>query len=146
MQVAYAEAKNDWPLWSAQDSVVRFLEALVNDDIDLARTMLDPDVTFANVSMRTLRGRARVMQMIERLARSSVHFDVTLHHVSACGRVVLVERTDALTWRGMCMRFWVCAHFEVRERRIVVWRDYFDWFIVTKSVLGAILGFGRRSE
>lgn len=146
MQVAYAEAKNDWPLWSAEDSVVRFLEALVNDDIDLARTMLDPDVTFANVSLRTLRGRARVMRMIERLARSSVHYDVTVHHVSACGSVVLVERTDALTWHGLRMRFWVCAHFEVRDRRIVVWRDYFDWLTVARSIVGAIFRGRVRSE
>jgi len=146
MQVAYAEARNDWLLWSAEDSVVRFLEALVNDDVDLARTMLDPDVTFANVSLRTLRGRARVMRMIERLARSRVHYDVTVHHISASGSVVLVERTDALTWRGLRMRFWVCAHFEVRDRRIVVWRDYFDWFDVAKSIVGAVFRGPRRAE
>lgn len=146
MQVAHVEAGNDWFLWSAQDSVVRFLDALVADDVDLAQTMLAPAVTFANVSLRTLRGRARVMRMVERMAKSTVRYDIAVHHVSAAGAMVLVERTDSMSWRGLRISFWVCSHFEVRDRRIVVWRDYFDWLDVARSIVAAVFRGPRRAE
>jgi len=44
--------------------------------------------------------------------------------------------------------FWVCGTFEVRDGKIVLWRDYFDWgtFLMAgvRGLGRALLGAGRR--
>ena len=39
---------------------------------------------------------------------------------------VLTERTDVLVWHRLRVEFWVCGTFELRDGKILVWRDYFD--------------------
>jgi len=50
--------------------------------------------------------------------------------------------------RGVAAEFWVCGTFEVRDGKIVLWRDYFDWgtFLMAgvRGLGRALLGAGRR--
>jgi limonene-1,2-epoxide hydrolase len=62
-------------------------------------------------------------------------FEARIHHIAADGPFVLTERTDMLERRGMHLEFWVCGTFEIREERIVLWRDYFDWAAVSVAFL-----------
>jgi limonene-1,2-epoxide hydrolase len=115
------------------ETVKAFLAALEELDIDRALTYVAADVVYQNVPLPPARGRAAFEKQLRTMAKYGSGFEAKLHHIAADGPVVLTERTDALAagrWRA---QFWVCGTFEVRDGRIVLWRDYFDWMTVLAS-------------
>jgi limonene-1,2-epoxide hydrolase len=123
------------------DVVVEFLHAWGRFDVDAALDLVTEDLVYSNVSLPTIYGRQR----LERLARPAMRpdrlgFNVCLHHVATDGDVVLTDRTDELTFRRYATRFWVYGRFVVRDGRIAVWRDSFDWLDVTIANLRGLAG------
>jgi limonene-1,2-epoxide hydrolase len=49
-----------------------------------------------------------------------------IRNVAEDGDAVLTERVDVLTANGIAAPVPVMGTFEVRDGRIVAWRDYFD--------------------
>jgi limonene-1,2-epoxide hydrolase len=127
-----------------------FLESLQAEDLDHALTLLDDDVVYTNVSLPTVRGR----DSVERIFRPTlgrlgfrVHFHAVGSDVTDPG-VVLTERTDALILGPVIIQFWVYGRFEVRDGRITLWRDTFDWrdylMGTVRGVVGVAVPFVRR--
>lgn len=122
--------------------VVRFLRSLAASDVDTALELVADDLVYANVSLPTIYGRAR----LERVARpwlrpGRVGFNVHLNHVATEGDVVLTDRVDELNWGRFASRFWVYGRFVVGDDgRITVWRDSFDWLDVTIGNLRGLAG------
>ena len=121
--------------------VVDFLRALARSDLDTALSLVTEDLVYMNVTLPTIRGRAR----LERLARPILRpgrmgFDVRIHHIATEGNVVLTDRTDELNVGRFAARFWVYGRFVVRGGRIAVWRDSFDWLDVTIGNLRGLAG------
>lgn len=67
-------------------------------------------------------------------------FEVKIHRAAADGAAVLTERTDALILGPLRIQFWVCGVFEVHDGRITLWRDYFDFYDMTKALLRGVAG------
>ena len=127
--------------------VERFLGALELMDIDAAVALLDPDVTYQNVPFPAARGAGAVERQLRWLARYGRAFEVRWHNVAANGAVVLTERTDVLTFGPVSGAFWVCGTFEVRDGRILLWRDRFDFLDFTWSfVRGAVTALLDRAR
>lgn len=128
---------------STPAEVVRaFLKALEDADLDLALSYIDADVVYTNVSLPSLHGRAAVEKAF-RAAIGPMGFRVFFHAVGADENdtgVVLTERTDALEFGPVSIRFWVYGRFEVREGRITVWRDSFDWGNITNGLIRGLIG------
>lgn len=123
-------------------TVRHFLDLLETGDVDAALTLLDDDIVYTNVSLPTIRGRRDVERGF-RLAMGPMGFRVHFHHIGTDAvdqRIVLTERTDALEFGPVSIRFWVWGRFEVEGGRITLWRDSFDWFDFTKGVVRGILG------
>ena len=119
--------------------VERFLGALEKMDIDAAVALLDERVVYQNVPLPAARGVRAVERQLRWLARYGRAFEVQMHNVAANGSIVLTERTDVLTFGRVSGAFWVCGTFEVRDGRIVLWRDRFDFIDFTWSfVRGAV--------
>ena len=127
---------------TANARVVRdFLEALADDDTERALELLTEDAVWINVSLPAVRGRRRIERLLrigsDRLgARFRVHF----HNIAATGATVLTERTDAIGIGKLEQRFWVYGRFELRDGRIAVWRDSFDWLDYSVSVVRGVAG------
>ncbi|HEY8582209.1 MAG TPA: limonene-1,2-epoxide hydrolase family protein [Capillimicrobium sp.] len=123
------------------DIVRRFLLALEAGDLDTAMGLLADDAVWINVSLPAVRGR-RAIDRACRLAmeRLGVGFRVHLEHVAAEGDTVLTDRADAITRGRFEQRFWVYGRFVVRDGRIVVWRDAFDWGDLTVGLLRGLAG------
>jgi limonene-1,2-epoxide hydrolase len=120
----------------------RFLELLQAGDIDGAADLLAEDVRYINVSLPAIRGRERVRRALK-LAMDRVPgagFEVYFHSVSADGPTVLTERTDVLLMGPVRIQLWVCGRFDVRDGRIELWRDYFDWWNLTMATVRGVLG------
>ena len=118
------------------ETVRAFLEALQADDLDAAMALLTEDAVWINVSLPAVRGK----KAIERICRWSLSrgggFRVHFHGIADTGDgVVLTDRADALRLGRFEQRFWVYGRFELRDGKIAVWRDAFDWRDITASLL-----------
>ena len=130
------------PATAHPTEIVRsFLLALQAGELDQALELLADDVVYANVSLPTIRGRAR----IERLFRPALErwrggFRVHFHTIAANGDTVLTERTDALILGPIEQRIWVYGRFEVIDGKITLWRDSFDWLDVLVGLVRGLAG------
>lgn len=123
------------------DVVVDFLEAWARYDIDAALDLVTEDLVYTNVSLPTIQGRDRLELVARPIIRPDrMGFTAYLHHVATDGDVVLTDRTDELRFRRFAARFWVYGRFVVRDDKIAVWRDSFDWLDVTIGNLRGLLG------
>jgi limonene-1,2-epoxide hydrolase len=127
---------------SAGEVVVDFLLALADYDLDAALDLVTDDLEYINVSLPTIHGRAA----LERVARPALRpgrmgFDVHFNHVATEGDdVVITDRIDELSFGRFAACFWVYGRFTVRDGKIAVWRDSFDWLDVTIGNLRALVG------
>lgn len=120
------------------DVVRGLLETLQRNDLDGALSFLTDDAVWINVSLPTARGKRRIESILRLLDSGS--FRVHFHNVAEEGQVVLTERTDAIGLGRFEQRFWVYGRFEIRDGKIAVWRDSFDWGDILVSLVRAVLG------
>ena len=123
-----------------QAVVETFLAALAAADFETAGELLDEHVTWVNVGLPTVRGRARTMALMQPLGKPGRAFEVYLHAIAANGRTVLTERTDAVVAGRLRFQIWVNGRFDVHNGRIVVWRDSFDFADSLRAVLRGVAG------
>lgn len=117
------------PTPESPTEVVRaFLAALEHLDIEGAVSLLADDVVYQNVPLPPARGKKAVTKQLKVLERFGNGFEVHYDNVAADGATVLTERTDVLIIGPVRAAFWVCGTFVVREGRITLWRDRFDFF------------------
>jgi limonene-1,2-epoxide hydrolase len=88
------------------------------------------DIVYENIGtfpLPTIRGRSATHRFLRLVEKLGGPISIELRAISADGAVVLTERTDTV-WFGprAPASFWVCGRFEVRDGRIVGWRDYYD--------------------
>lgn len=112
-----------------------FLELFALGDLDAAMELAHPDILYTNVGVSTIRGKARVAKVLKVMENPRADFGVEFINVTTDGPVVLTERIDELTFGRFSMQFWVCGRFEVENGLVTVWRDYFDFFDMTKGAL-----------
>jgi len=121
--------------------VLAFLRAFEEYDAEAALALVDEDIVYTNVSLPTVYGRPRLAELTRRALRPDrLGFRAHLNYVAADGDVVLTDRVDELRVRRFVMRFWVYGRFVVRDGRIALWRDSFDWFDVTVAALRGLAG------
>jgi limonene-1,2-epoxide hydrolase len=111
-----------------------FLNALQDEDFETASAALADDLVYQNVGLPTIYGRDRAMSLFRRM-EGRAGFEVKIHRIAADGSAVLTERTDALIFGPLRLQFWVCGVFEVRDGRITLWRDYFDFYDMLKATV-----------
>jgi limonene-1,2-epoxide hydrolase len=111
-----------------------FLNALQDADLETAGAALADDLVYQNVGLPTIYGRDRALKLLGSLG-GATSLLVNIHRIAADGAAVLTERTDALIFGPLRLQFWVCGVFEVRDGRITLWRDYFDFFDMFKATV-----------
>ena len=52
--------------------------------------------------------------------------EFVVHHMVSDGDLVFTERTDRFVTGGKTIELPVAGIFEIRDGKIVAWRDYFD--------------------
>jgi len=120
------------------ETVQAFLRALESLDLERILALSDPSIVYENVSLPPARGAAEFEKHIRMFGRVLDGFGVETHAIAATGSTVLTERIDILRIKGVDVAFWVCGTFEVRNGRITVWRDYFDWRLLTLRLAAAL--------
>ena len=117
------------------ETVRAFLRCLEEQNLDLALSYVSSDVVYQNIPLPPARGIREFEKQMRFFEKVVTKFEVQIHHIAADGPFVLTERTDVLEGGGMRLAPWVCGTFEVRDGRIVLWRDYFDWAALSVAFL-----------
>ena len=125
-------------------TVESFLNALQDADYETADAALDDNLVYENVGLPTIRGRARAIKLFRQMDGRAA-FEVKIHRIAADGAAVLTERSDALIFGPLRLQFWVCGVFEVHDGRITLWRDYFDFFDMTKALVRGLAALAMPS-
>ena len=125
------------PATTEIEVVEAFLRALEDLDVDAALALCHADVTYQNVPLPPARGKDATARQLRLLSRWCTGFQAITHNIAANDGVVLTERTDVIEIGRFKPAFWVCGSFEVRDGRIVRWKDYFDYADVTVAMLKA---------
>lgn len=91
------------------------------------RFMTDESV-WENVGLARTVGIDQAKAFVDGFPGGIDHIDVETLHIAAAGHVVLTERIDYLynAAGGLVATLRVAGAFEIRDGRIVQWRDYFD--------------------
>lgn len=128
------------------DIVRAFLEALQDGDLDAAMAHLTEDAVWINVSLPAVRGKRAIESICRWSLKRGGGFKVHFHGIADAGDgVVLTDRADALSLGRFEQRFWVYGRFELRDGRIAVWRDAFDWRDILTSLLRGGAGMALPS-
>ena len=106
--------------------VEAFLAALAAQDIERAGALLHDDVVYQNLPFPADQGKAAVLKTLKGFERFVNQFEVRMINIAANGPIVLTERVDVLSGPWVYLDLWVCGTFEVRDGKVILWRDYFD--------------------
>jgi limonene-1,2-epoxide hydrolase len=116
----------DAPASDPIQTVESFLRALEANDLESALGYLAEDVVYQNVPFPADRGKRAVARTLRSFGKVFTGFQVTMRNIAAKDGVVLTERVDVLSGPLLYLDIRVCGTFEVRDGKIVLWRDYFD--------------------
>ncbi|MGL6235716.1 MAG: limonene-1,2-epoxide hydrolase family protein [Segniliparus sp.] len=129
------------PRTESKEVVLDFLQALHDFDLQATVDLVDERIDYVNVSASRIRGKKAFSSAIRRFYQlSSAGFDVVVLNIAQDGGVVLTERLDTLKIGPVHSQFWVLGRFEVKDGKITVWRDYFDFVNVVLGVLRGLVG------
>lgn len=127
--------------------VVRsFLKALEAQDLDQALTYVSDDVEYQNMPLPAVRGPKGIRRVVGPLMKTS-GFEARINKIAANGKTVLTERTDAILIGPVRIPFQVCGTFEVKDDKITLWRDTFDYAsgLVNILIAAPLYAFRRVS-
>ena len=113
---------------SNSEIVTRFMRAWEAKDTDRIMSFFAPDAVYHNMPMPAMKGVEEIRKFIAPFAGSAddVAFEV-LNQAETAGGTVLNERVDRFTLRnGQKIAAEVMGVFELKDGKIVAWRDYFD--------------------
>ncbi len=113
------------------DSLVRtFIERLVARDLDGAAQMVSSDFEYDNVPMGKAFGPEALTTTLAGFFGMCTAIDWEILRQTSSGDLthgtVLNERDDRVEIHGRWATLPVAGVFEIRDGKLVLWRDYFD--------------------
>jgi limonene-1,2-epoxide hydrolase len=147
------------------ETVQAFIAALERLDFEAALDFCADSIEYQNVPLPADHGKAAVLATLRRFSLLGNEFKVEMKNIAlGQGRpaaatpavagpsprsvsppdtdgTVLTERIDILAGPGIRLEFWVCGTFEVKNGKIALWRDYFDWATMAAQIAKNLPGF-----
>jgi len=121
---------------AAADTVRKFCAAIDRKDLDEVEALIDENVVYHNVGAEPAVGREATLAAVKFQFDMFERISFRIRNLAADGDTVLTERVDEVTANGITAPVPVMGTFEVRDGRIVEWRDYFDMGLVGKLMAG----------
>jgi limonene-1,2-epoxide hydrolase len=120
---------------SADDLVTEFCKRWASPDPDEIAAYFTEDAVYHNIPMDPVRGREAIKEFIAGFLAAFEGIDFNVHRQVSDGALVMNERTDVMRRKdGDPISLPVMGVFEVRDDRIVAWRDYFDMAAITSAL------------
>ena len=108
------------------ETVTAFCEAWSRLDLDELLGYLADDAVYHNIPVDPVVGHEAIRALIEGFTAGIDRVEFETVHAVEAGDVVLTERVDRFYAPGKVVTLPVMGTFEVRDGKIVAWRDYFD--------------------
>jgi limonene-1,2-epoxide hydrolase len=119
---------------SADELVTEFCNLWSSPNPEKLAGFFAEDAVYQNIPMDPVQGRDAIRQFIVGFVAAVTGIDFDVHRQVSYGTIVMNERTDVMHRKdGGEVRLPVMGVFEVRDDRIVAWRDYFDLATITKA-------------
>lgn len=113
-----------------REIIEQFMATWPSMDVGRLMAFFDPDAVYTNVPIDPPnRGAAAIRATMEGFLAMATRCEFVVHHsvVDEARGIVMNERTDRFELPdGRWLELPVMGVFELREGRIVAWRDYFD--------------------
>ena len=131
---------------SAQDVVTTFIQTLERKDIDAAVMLLSSDVSYDNMPMQPIVGRAAVRVALGSFLNAATRVEWVVSRTVAADNAVVNERVDRFEINGKWLELPVAGVFEVNgDGLITLWRDYFDLGSYTQQ-MADVMGQGSAAD
>jgi limonene-1,2-epoxide hydrolase len=104
----------------------RFIDACVRADPDEFASYFAEDAIWWNSPWQPVQGRASIRETLRRGAEQMVALPWEIRHIVADGDVVMTERVDHFQVGSNRISVPSMGIFELRNGKIVAWRDYWD--------------------
>ncbi len=112
---------------TATESVVRdFCAAWRRLDMDALLQFFAADAVYHNMPLEPVHGIAAIRETFGMFLTPAEHAEFELLAIASTGNLVFTERVDRFRIAGKEISLPVAGVFEVRDGKIVAWRDYFD--------------------
>jgi limonene-1,2-epoxide hydrolase len=112
---------------NADQTVTAFCDALTKSDLNGAMKLIAEDCVYHNIPLDPVKGAAAIRGALEGFVQMLGTIEIDTKLQIAVGDTVMNERIDSFSPPGKA-RFGlpVAGVFEVKNGKIVAWRDYFD--------------------
>lgn len=112
---------------NADQVVTNFCNALTRGNLDEAMKLVAEDCVYHNIPLEPVKGAATIRATLEGFVQMLGTIEIDTKRQVAAGDVVMNERIDTFAPPGKS-RYGlpVAGVFEVKNGKIVAWRDYFD--------------------
>ena len=116
--------------------IIDFIEAWNQMDFDSISNSLDENIFYHNIPMEPLNGKEAALSFLTGLADcESIFWELIF--IAENGNAVLTERIDNFNYKdGRKISLPVMGTFEVKNGKIIKWRDYFDLSTFQKQIVG----------
>ncbi|MBF6327090.1 nuclear transport factor 2 family protein [Nocardia transvalensis] len=121
---------------TASDLVTAFCAEWATGTPESIAEYFSDDAVYHNIPMEPLVGKPAILEFLRGFLGSFGNIHFTVHHQAGVGDTVLNERTDRFTIGDNKIELPVMGTFEVRDGKIVAWRDYFDMAPFTAMTAG----------
>ena len=110
------------------DVVHAFLVAMSTLDYDTALKYISDDCEYENIPMpgSTVHGPSGVRSLLEPFFAPTIENEFVILREATTGPVVMLERLDRHHVASGWFELPVTGVFEVHDRQITLWRDYFN--------------------
>jgi len=125
---------------TASDVVKEFCSAIGRKDRAAVEQLLDDNVVYHNIGAPPSVGKEATLGAVQFQLDMFDPIEFRLDNLASDGNTVLTERIDFITAHGVTAPVPVMGTFEIRDGRIVAWRDYFDMALVGKLMAGEDAG------
>jgi limonene-1,2-epoxide hydrolase len=104
-----------------------FIGAWKRNDLDEIMSFFAEDCVYHNIPLEPVRGLEATRVVLKSFSSMASRVEWVLHQIAENeAGVVLTERTDRFEIGGRWIELPVMGSFELRDGKIVAWRDYFD--------------------
>jgi limonene-1,2-epoxide hydrolase len=111
---------------NADRTVSAFCDALTRGDLDEAMKLVADDCVYHNIPLEPVKGAAAIRTTLQGFMQMLGSIEIDTKRQIAVGDLVMNERVDTFSPPGKG-RYGlpVAGAFEVKNGKIVAWRDYF---------------------
>jgi len=109
-----------------ETTVVEFCDAWAALDIERILGFFADDAVYHNIPLEPAVGLDAIRAVLDMFVPPADEIVFIVHNMFSDGDLVFTERTDRFVIGDKTIELPVAGIFELRDGKIVAWRDYFD--------------------